>query len=301
LRNAGTTKAYNYGHYLGARYAGRVVWQHGNDYETWRSASDEALVMAVRDGIKAADPSDLNTIELNYEVNQVITASASRDDANWENRIDFDAVYTYNPTYAKFLAEYAKTPAKPLMFAEGQYENGTAGTRELGTPYILRKQLLWSLTSGATSYLYGNGSYFANYPSLATPAAYAANVIDTVGVQQMNYMLGMWKTLPWTALAPDTNHNFLTGGLGTWGATGDPTNNVYATAATGNGVGVAYIPSARTITVNLAAIGPNPTLQWFDPTTNTTTTIGTRSGTQTLTTPGNHADGTNDWILLAKN
>jgi hypothetical protein len=296
LRNNGVTRASSYGRFIGARYAGKVMWLHGNDFESWRNATDDALVTAVRDGIKAADPAGLHTIELNYEVNNVITASASRDDANWENRVDVNGVYTYNPTYAKFLSEYAKAPTKPTFLIEGQYENANFDvSHTVTTPFAVRRQNWWASTSGATGLFYSDFT-FVN----PTAASYLASSYATTGSSELGYLSSFLRSFAWQTLVPDTGHTFVTGGLGTYASTGDPNYNDYATAAvTPTGIGVAYMPTARTITVNFAAFGANPTVQWFDPTTNTYSSVaGPFSSLQSLTPPGSHADGSSDWVLV---
>ena len=63
LRNNGPSKAYAFGRYLGSRYKKfpNIVWMSGNDFQTWRTPSDDALALAVARGIKATDPSHLQT------------------------------------------------------------------------------------------------------------------------------------------------------------------------------------------------------------------------------------------------
>ena len=68
LRDNGLAKAYAFGRYLGLRYRKfpNIVWMSGNDFQTWRTPSDDALALAVARGIKATDPNHLQTVELNY-------------------------------------------------------------------------------------------------------------------------------------------------------------------------------------------------------------------------------------------
>ena len=93
LRDNGLEKAYAFGRYLGLRYRKfpNIVWMSGNDFQTWRTPSDDALVLAVARGIKATDPSHLQTTELNYY------DSGSLDDTNWKGLISLDSAYTYIP------------------------------------------------------------------------------------------------------------------------------------------------------------------------------------------------------------
>jgi hypothetical protein len=61
LRGNSKDKAYNYGLYLGKRYKDvpNITWMSGNDFQSWRDTSDDALVLAVAQGIRDADPTHL--------------------------------------------------------------------------------------------------------------------------------------------------------------------------------------------------------------------------------------------------
>jgi hypothetical protein len=65
---------------------------------------------------------------------------------------------------------------------------------------------------------------------------------------------------------------------------------------------MAYVPSERTITVDLEALGGPVTARWFDPANGTFTEIGDgpldNSGELDLSTPGDNADGDDDWVLV---
>ena len=68
LHDNGLAKAYAFGRYLGSRYSKfpNIIWMSGNDFQTWRTPSDDALALAVARGIKATDPNQLQTAELNF-------------------------------------------------------------------------------------------------------------------------------------------------------------------------------------------------------------------------------------------
>ena len=148
LRDNGLAKAYAFGRYLGLRYRKfpNIVWMSGNDFQTWRTPSDDALVLAVARGIKATDPSHLQTVELNYY------DSGSLDDTNWKGLISLDAAYTYFPTYARVLKEYRREDFLPVFMVEANYE----GEHDYTGPQTLRRQEYWTLLSGATGQFYGN-------------------------------------------------------------------------------------------------------------------------------------------------
>ena len=87
LRANGTTKSQEFGRYLGSRYGAfpNIVWMSGNDFQSWTDPTDDSLVLAVAQGIRAADPAHIQTIELNYFV------SASLDDQRWAPLLGLDA------------------------------------------------------------------------------------------------------------------------------------------------------------------------------------------------------------------
>jgi hypothetical protein len=94
LRRNGVDRAYAYGQFLGKRYRSfpNIVWFNGNDFQSWQSSTDDALVLAVARGIRSVDSAHLQTIELNYY------ESGSLDDARWRGIAGIDAAYTYKTT-----------------------------------------------------------------------------------------------------------------------------------------------------------------------------------------------------------
>jgi hypothetical protein len=68
LRASGLAKALGYGQFLGNRYKNfpNIIWMHGNDFQSWRDATDDALVQAVARGIRSTDLNHIHTVELNY-------------------------------------------------------------------------------------------------------------------------------------------------------------------------------------------------------------------------------------------
>jgi Protein of unknown function (DUF4038) len=143
LHRNGMAKAYAFGRYLGRRYRRfpNIVWFNGNDFQSWRDPSDDALVMAVARGIKAKDPDHVQTVELNYLV------SSSLDDSRWKGLIGLDAAYTYAPTYAEVLREYSRRDFLPVFMVEANYE----GEHDYIGPQTLRRQEYWSLLRPVSS------------------------------------------------------------------------------------------------------------------------------------------------------
>ena len=109
--------------------------------------------------------------------------------------------------------------------------------------------------------------------------------IDSLGVSQLEIWKNFFSSLPWQDLVPDQQHTTLTDGFGTFGsdqilldsstlATNDPvrvSQSDFATAArTADGsYVVVYMPTARTVTVNMSSLKGPATARWFDPTNGT--------------------------------
>jgi hypothetical protein len=65
---------------------------------------------------------------------------------------------------------------------------------------------------------------------------------------------------------------------------------------------LAYMPTAREITVNMTTLKAPAQARWFDPTNGTYTAIPggpfANTGTRQFTPPGKNHEGDGDWVLL---
>ncbi|MGV7219267.1 apiosidase-like domain-containing protein [Bradyrhizobium sp. UFLA05-112] len=321
LRKNGKSKAFAYGQYLGSRYKDfpNLVWMHGNDLQSWQNAADDDLVKAVARGIRSIDKNHIHTVELNY------TTSGSLDDDSWAPLIELDAAYTYFPTYAQVLTEYNRANFKPVFMVEANYEfegqlTGDSSTRNL------RQQEYWSMLSGAAGQLYGSAH------SWQLRKGWEAK-LDTSGVIQLSHMEKLFASRRWYDLVPDQTHAVVTAGydyfscavgkfmayaghdqdslmsraLGRfrkyWGI-GYITSNTCATAArTPNGsLVIVYMPSIRTITVDMSRLAGTATARWYDPTsgeyTDVTGSPFANEGSRRFTPSGVNKSGEGDWVLV---
>jgi hypothetical protein len=295
LRNNGVKAAYAYGQFLGRRYKRfpNVLWLNGNDFNTWRNPSDDALVQAVAKGIRSVDPDQLQTVELN------VFTSSSFDDPTWIPLIALNSTYTYSPTYMQMLHSYNQKPVAPTYLVEAHYDLENVGKPpDFGTPAILRREEYWTMLTGGVGQFYGNAytwSFKAGWQSY----------LDTPGVAQLKLWKEFFTALPWQDLAPDQNHTILTAGFGTYGTLQTRVSQSdYATAAAlpDRTLAVIYIPTARTITINMEAFRRSTRAQWFDPASGGYHDVPggpfTNRGTHQFTPPGKNHDGDTDWVLL---
>jgi hypothetical protein len=295
LRNNGPAAAHAYGQYLGKRYknASNLVWLNGNDFNTWKTPADDAVVLAVAKGIKSVDPGHLQTIELN------VPHSSSLDDPAWIPIISLNSTYTYAPTYIQMLHSYNQKPIAPTYLVEGHYDLEDVGDpKDFGTPSVLRRQAFWTMLSGGTGQFYGNRFTWTFEPGWQSK-------LDTPATKEFTIWKKFFASMPWHELVPDQAHKVVTAGLGTFGDLHTRVSKCdFCTAArsTDGALVIAYMPTVRSITVNMAGLKSAAKGRWFDPTNGAYVPIAgspfANKGERQFTPPEkNHADD-NDWVLV---
>jgi Protein of unknown function (DUF4038) len=87
LRSNNLAKARDFGVYMGNRYESfpNFIWMSGHDFQSWMTASEDALVRAVAEGIQSVDTVHLQTSEMDYYTSGLL------DDATWAPIIGLDA------------------------------------------------------------------------------------------------------------------------------------------------------------------------------------------------------------------
>jgi len=295
LRNNGLTAAYTYGQYLGRRYRNfaNVLWLNGNDFNNWRNSTDDALAQAVAKGIRSVDPDQLQTVELN------VFTSSSFDDPTWIPLIALNSTYTYSPSYMQMLHSYNQKPVAPAYLVEAHYDLEKVGEPpDFGSPAVLRREEYWIMLSG------GVGQFYGNAYTWSFKAGWRSH-LDTPGAAQMKIWKEFFAALPWQDLIPDQHHLILTAGFGSYGTLETRVSQSdYATAAaTRDGrVAVVYMPSARTININMAALRGVTRARWFDPANGAYHDVSgsplAKTGSRQFTPPKSNHDGDGDWVLL---
>jgi hypothetical protein len=292
MRDNGTNKCRAYGQFLGARYRNypNIIWMSGNDFQTWRTASDDAVVRAVALGIQDMDTNHLQTTELDYVV------SSSLDDTNWNSILTLNGTYTYYPTYSRLQFDYIRPNFLPNLMVEANYEFESLQGPVTTAP-ILRKQEYWTLCSGAAGQMYGN---HYTWPFSSGWQSF----LDTPGAIQIQYLTTFIAQRAWYRLVPDTNHTLVTSGYGTNSDVGHVSDNDYLTAArTADGtLALAYTPVIRQFTVDMSQLSAPVVARWFDPSLGVFAPISgspfTNSAMRSFTPPGNNGDGDGGWLLV---
>ena len=321
LRANGVEKAFAFGQYLGNRYKNfsNIIWMHGNDFQSWQDANDDALVQAVARGIRSVDLNHIHTVELNY------STSGSLEDQSWAPLIELNAAYTYFPTYAQVLTEYNRPNFKPVFMVEANYELEHNFGTDGGSAQNLRRQEYWTMLSGATGQFYGSAYTWQLQKGWKTN-------LDTPGVIQLSYMKNLFVSKKWYDLIPDQARTVVTSGYGGSSclagtilaevgkkpnvildflvrikkhtAVGSITTSTCGTAArTSDGsLVMAYLPTIRTILVDMSKLASKAIARWYDPTSGGYADIHgspfANTGHRSFTPPGKNSSGDGDWVLV---
>ncbi len=293
LKKAGTDACRRYGQFLGRRLKDEpnVLWLHGGDRDPgeWRPFID-----AMAEGIRAEAPGQLHAAHA-ASTHSALDVYA---DAPW---LDVNTTYTYSTdhqgawtrqfhVYALSQKDWLRQPARPFFLVESTYEGEHRAPAQK-----IRRQAWWSVLSGSCGHALGNAAVWRWAEGwklqLDSPASVACGVLA--------------KTLRgnrWHEWVPDVDHTRLTAGYGTFNGSVEPGGDDFApAAATPDGrTLVAYLPTARSITLDLGKLHVPARATWIDPTTGTTTTAGKweTASPVSLTPPTANAAGDSDWVLL---
>jgi hypothetical protein len=272
------------------------MWQSGNDYSTYTDLTDGNVVYQVMLGIQSVAPSQLQTVETdapNYSDTFTLALPA----------ISLDGVYTYTSTYDVVLQAYKSAPTLPTFLMEGYYEFEPVGNPV--TYFQLRQQSYWLMTSG------GSGQFYGTHYNWTFSPGWQAN-LNSQGVKELGFLSQVFTDAGWWNLVPDTNHEIITAGYGTYCTATGPcawftgSQQDYAsTAYNPNGSASAtYDIVGAALTVNMASFNGPVTARWFDPAGGTyTANTGpfANSGSKQFAPPGgNNASGDHDWVLVLK-
>lgn len=244
-------------------------------------------------GIRSVDPDQLQAVELN------VFTSSSFDDPTWIPLSALNSTYTYSPTYMQMLHSYNQRPVAPAYLVEAHYDLENVGKPpDFGTPSILRREEYWTMLSGGVGQFYGNAYTWSFKAGWQTH-------LDTPGVAQLKLWKEFFAALPWQDLTPDQKHTILTAGFGTYGTFETRVSQSdYATAASlpDGTLAVVYMPTARTITIDMEAFHRSMRARWFDPAIGKYHEVSAspfaNRGHHQFTPPGKNHDGDTDWVLL---
>jgi hypothetical protein len=252
----------DYGRYIGNRYRTRanVLWVNGGDEAASDFSGVLSRVEAIVDGIREFAPEQLHTGHCSRH-NSAIECY----DEPW---LDVNNTYSScGGALDAVVADYLRIPGQLFFYIEGDYENMDAS---LG---CLIDQQAWSMLAGATGHVFGNN------PIWRFGAGWE-DELDSPGSLAMKHLSDLFLSRAWFRLVPDT-----TGAVLVSGASDDANA---AQTSDGESI-VVYVPSSRTIGVNLAGLATNVARAWwFDPANGNGSAIGLlqATGTQSFSAPG---------------
>jgi hypothetical protein len=274
-----------YGRFLGRRYANQdnLIWMMGGD----RNPGDaQEHTLAVVKGIKDFDNRHLFTAHPAPEY-------PTKDVYGFGNWLDFNVTYTYGIVHRLLMADYHRDPTLPFVLIESSYEG-----EHNAPPVQIRRQAYWAILCGATGQFLGNNPIWAFWPGWQA-------AMDAEGSQSMVHLKHLFESRQWDTLVPDefsakpwfeldfaSEKRVVVDGLGEQRGL-----DFLAAAYTADRNSlIAYMPTARTITVDLLRLsGDSKTGWWFNPRTGQAFSAGELPGQGLfkLTPP---ADG--DWVLV---
>ncbi len=286
-------KCHEYGIWIANRYKKlpNIVWVSGGDH----NETPESISFA--EGIAETDSSHLHC----YHGYPSFTSTERLPEARW---LTLSCSYSYFPAmemnpkwpylhvYAQLYQENLRNKRMPVIMSESTYEYEWNETTQ-----FLRRQAYWALLSGTSGHIFGNRDTWTmnkNWP----------NALNTPGNQSMQIFHSFISTIPWQKLEPDWGHTVFTGGRGNFNNSTYPGGEDYATGAFSKdeGLAIIYLPTYRTISVNMQRFKSPVVAKWFDPSTGKYTVVpGTfKNNASSYFTPPSRINGKSfdDWVLI---
>ena len=282
----GPEKCRAWGLFLGKRYKDfdNIIWMMGSDRKPGEALKDVNAVVA---GIKENDRRHLFTAQGPPEDSAV----DSYGETGW---LDFNTTYTYEIVHHKLLSDYNYRPLMPYVLVESTYEG-----EHNASPVQIRRQAYWALLCGAA------GQFVGNYPLWGFFPGWQA-AMDATASTDMEITIRLFQSRAWYDLVPDQEGATSIGGSPTahlargvvTAGIGERNGLDYVAAArtSDGGTVIAYLPSSRTVTVDMSKIsGSQGTVWWFNPRTGSATASGEfpTHGSRQFTPP---EEG--DWVLV---
>jgi hypothetical protein len=274
-----------YGQYVGKRFASldNIIWLLGCD----RNPGEvQDHIIALVHGMKKHDQRHLYTA---HPAADVQTADVYGK-GNW---LDIHTTYSYGIVHKHLMRDYNSEPATPFVLTESTYEG-----EHNSTPVQIRRQAYWALLCGACGQFMGNNPIWAFWPGWQ-------QAMDAEASCDMAHLKDLFLSRAWETLIPDQfSHkpwfelDFSEEGRVVVSGLGEQTGLDFLGAAyTANrGTLIAYLPTPRTLTVNLSRLAGEIKRQWwFNPRTGDVQAGGevNGQGLHEFTPPG-----AEDWVLV---
>ena len=187
-----------YGRWLGRRYrnARNVVWIEGGDRDViWTGEGSQKYLNAVNvwramaRGLQEGD-GGVHPITLH--------PGGTLRNNQQEKWLAADMIQTwawYKDIPKDVAVDYALRPTKPVILAEGAYEDGPEYPTKPITPLIVRKQAYWTYLSGGF-FTYGHNDMWRKNPTWKTS-------LFSKGARDMQILRNLFASISWWELRPD--------------------------------------------------------------------------------------------------
>jgi hypothetical protein len=203
-----------------------------------------------------------------------------------ESWLDFNAMQTWNRVdliYPMVTHDYNLTPVKPVLMAEGAYEEGSEYGFEV-TPLWVRRQAYYSYLAGA-HHTYGHNDSWRVLPTWK-------QALDAPGARQLTLLKRIFEGMKeWWRLVPDQTV-FASGGN-----TEGTVLNLGARHQDGRWIMV-YLGDKASFSIDMSKItaAKEVVARWIDPRTGGTVAAGrfSNAGVQSFSTP----EGWEDALLI---
>jgi hypothetical protein len=204
------------------------------------------------------------------------------------------------PVWDCITSDYARTPARPTLDGEPNYEDHPVSPWPTWDPangyfrdHDVRKQLYRSVFAGGCGVTYGNHSIWQftgeRHGAINHAERDWSSALDRPGAAQVRHLRALMESRPYFTRVPD--QSILVS------AEGERAHHVRATRDRAGSYAFVYLPLALPVTVKLDAIsGDSVQAWWYAPCTGEAIAIGRfpTKDTQTFTPPGYHPD----WVLV---
>lgn len=280
--NAGNARTY--GRFLGRRFAARknVVWVHGGDRE---AAEWLPLVREMAAGIEEEAPHHLqgyNAAGYNF-----MTSGSTHRSLHTEQWVDFNTTAHWDGVfYPEITLARSMQPSKPVLAVWLSLENQVPGY----TPVKMRQQAWLPFIAGGTGTTWGHGQmwWFNNVPW--------KDMLQSPGAVQTGLAARLIAAMPWADWVTDDTETLVRDGIGMYG-TFDYAN---AAITRDRSFAIVYVPTARTLTLDLSTLRGPVTAEWIDPVNGSVKPAALDTATAQVTTPGANAAGDADWVLTLR-
>ena len=279
-----------YGAYLGRRYRdAALVWVLGGDrpIETDRH---KAILRAMAAGLAEGDG---GRHLMTFHPTGGRTSAEPFGGDGWLAFNMIQSGHNYdNANYDAIARDHARTPPKPCLDGEPNYEDHPAAFKaENGYMGALdaRKAAYWAVLAGACGHTYGCHDVWQFFDPKRHPGVTAARTpwVDALGLpgaEQMRHLRRLIESRPGPARVPD--QALLATDPGKKG------DHLQAARAADGSYALIYTPTGKPFAVDLDRLaGATLRAAWFDPTTGRAAEFATfpRAGRREFTPPGDPA------------